>query len=152
MFSLLLTILSQAAPLSAAPHADQCWTTEVSNGTALRVYGGDRKCVSFHPPGEMTGIWVNEFEGSAFYAGAKTLADTRGKKGDVWLSMDGQTVLPANFRRHYGRAYRITIVGRTALDMNRAPLEGYGHMGMSRGLVLVDRVIDSQDLGPARDR
>ena len=39
------------------------------------------------------------------------------------------------------------FVGRDAKEMNRKPLNGYGHMSMAAGAVLVDDLTGVTDLG-----
>jgi hypothetical protein len=152
MFAIMLIGLGlQAASINQAP-SHRCWAEESHNGIKVRVYKGDRICVDLAPATEMEGVWVNDFEGSAFYEGARSIADVRGRESTVWFTIHQETVLPRAFTKHYGLAYRVKIVGRKARDMNREPLEGFGHMGMSRGLVVVDRIVRADLLGPARDR
>jgi hypothetical protein len=151
MLSLILPVLVMQLA-SPAPPADneRCWKAEVVAGIRVQAYQGDRKCVDFSAPRQISGIWINEFESSAFYEGARTIADTRGEKPQVWFSTDEETKLLPHLRPQLGHAYRITIIGRAAADMDRGPMKGYGHMSMSPGLVLADRIIAIEDLGSAR--
>ena len=123
-------------------------------------YLGDRKCLEFEEPREMSGVWVNDFEGSAFYEGARSWAELESsapRSGRApWFEIDEATVLPKSFRRRYYHAYRITFVGRRAKPRPPGPpgippppggWGGFGHMGMSASMILADRVIRSEDLG-----
>lgn len=123
-------------------------------------YLGDRRCLAFEPARTMTGVWVNDFEGSAFYEGARSWAELEAgvRQRPPWFEIDDATVLPSTFRRRYYHAYRITFVGRQAKPRPRdargsppgmpEPPGGFGHLGMSTSMVLADRVIRSEDLGP----
>jgi len=143
----LLQVLS--SPPTAEPDRD-CFVRENTNGVRVMRYIGDRACVDFGPVRTIEGIWVNAFEGSSFHEGAGTLDDVRGRPHTTWLTFDDDSVKPPGLRptQHPPHAHRLTFVGRTAKDMQRKPLEGYGHFGMSPGLVLVDRVTEWRDLGP----
>jgi hypothetical protein len=90
----------------------------------------------------MRGIWINDFEGSRFIKGARILPHAEEGALQVWLEIDERSVAPAELvsEESLGKAYYIEFKGRPASDMDRYPGEGYGHMGMARGLVLVDRV------------
>jgi hypothetical protein len=150
---MLIPFLLALVPVTAPtpPHSsDRCYVSEVHNGIPVRVYQGDRECVALAPPAEITGVWLNEFEGSVFHENAVNLTEVKAGKSEVWFSMDSQTQLPADFRRQYGHAYRMTLIGRKAVDMHREPLDGYGHMGMSPGLIVADRILRMEDLGPIR--
>lgn len=152
MLAMLLIGLSLQSASTGDVRKDRCWADASHNGIKVRAYKGDRICVDLAPATEMEGVWVNDFEGSAFYEGARSIADVKGRESTVWFTIDQETVLPPGFTRHYGLAYRVKMVGRKARDMNREPLGGYGHMGMSRGLVVVDRIVRVDLLGPARER
>lgn len=109
----------------------------------------DRTPVDFTAPREISGIWIDEFEGSSFHEGVHDLKEARERRHSVWLDMDEDSVVPPAFHAtDYGHAYRLTFIGRTARDMHRSPLEGYGHLGVSPGLVRVDRLLQWEDLGP----
>ena len=128
----------------------RCTRTVVERGTEIEEYKGDRVCVDFQQPREFQGIWVNQFEGIRFVENARTLADIPTGDGieRVWFTIDEQTRMPAGWRSApLGRAYRVRFRGRAAQDMHRKPLDGYGHFGMSAGLVLVDELFEIEDLG-----
>lgn len=160
MIALLLALTQPAAaqpaaaPPAPAPAAtpDRCWTVERHGATPVHVYRGDRVCVDLAPAREMQGVWINEFESSSFHEGARTTAEAIARPRRAWLTIDGQTRTPPGFTRLRGHAYRITMIARPARDMNRKPAEGYGHMGVSPGLVVAERIVAMEDLGPARPR
>jgi hypothetical protein len=98
------------------------------------TYIGDRKCVALEPPRTISGIWINEFEGSSFHENIKRLREVRlgaeSSNERVWLTIDNETLIsPELKRRPSGRAYRIRFVGRNASDMLRKSGDGYGHLG-----------------------
>lgn len=140
-----LLLVTVALPVSAAP--ESCFVPEVHGTTRVRVYIGDRKCVDLREPEILRGIWINQFEGSVFHEGIDDLAKALAVRSPVWLSMDDQSVKPAGFVPARGHAYQLTMVARKAKDMNRPPLEGYGHFNGSAGLVLVDEIVAWKDLG-----
>jgi hypothetical protein len=111
-------------------------------------YIGDRACVEFAPARRISGLWVDRFEGSAFFEGLTDLKQLRGRRSTTWFSIDRQSVLPPNFKRTFrGNVYRVIFVGRMARDMDRKPTDGYGHFSMWPGLVLVDRALEWRLLG-----
>lgn len=132
-------------PASAAP--EHCYVMEGHGTARVMAYIGDRKCVEFRAQETIRGIWINQFEGSAFHEGVVDVNKALAVRSTVWLSMDDQTMMPAGFASKRGHAYQLTIVARKAKDMNRQPLEGYGHFNMSAGLVLVDEIVAWKDLG-----
>ncbi|RAK50953.1 hypothetical protein DJ018_17480 [Phenylobacterium deserti] len=97
----------------------------------------------------MEGVWLNTFEGSAFYEGATSLADARGE-ARVWFRHEEPLIAWKGAPPKEEHAYRVVLIGRSAEDMNRPPLQGYGHMGLWPGLVVVDELLELQDLGPLR--
>jgi hypothetical protein len=117
------------------------------------TYIGDRKCLIFDPPRTISGIWVNEFEGSSFHENVKRMKDIESSKHNIWFSIDDDTLIsPELKRRGLGRAYKITFIGRNANDIRLKSGHGFGHGGLYSGLILVDRVIDWEDVGPADPR
>ncbi|AHE56318.1 hypothetical protein [Sphingomonas sanxanigenens] len=152
LFALPILMLQAAAPPPQAPKEARCFVKEKQGAYTIHTYIGARACEAFDPPREIAGVWVNQFEGSSFHEGATSLADLEGRPHRVWLSMDKDSVLPVDFKPQRSHVYRLRFVGRTATDMNRKPLEGYGHFGVSPGMVLVDRLVGWEDLGPAAAR
>lgn len=137
---------------------DRCYRELIINGVRVVEYKGDRACIGFQPPREFSGIWVNHFEGSEFIEGGTSLADVpRGARERVWLDMENSKWASDDWRREYGHVYRVRFSGRAALDMHRKPgfapnrtePPGYGHFGMSNGLVMVDALLEFEDLGEA---
>ena len=134
--------------------SDACYHDQVINGLKVKAYIGDRACASLDPPRMLEGVWLNEFEGSNFVQGAHDQGDIHRRIDSVWLTIDEQTQMPSGMSPLLGgHAYRISFLGQTAHDMHRQPCEnGYGHMGCSAGLVLVNRMIEAVDLGPISRR
>jgi hypothetical protein len=146
MLIIAALFFAQPQPFSVPP--PHCWEEVVEDGVKAKRYRGDRVCVDFGPVREIAGIWVDQFEGSRFYEGARDLDEVRKREDKVWLEIDEASVVPAEFKRPgYSHAYHVTFTGRTARDMNRKPMHGYGHLGVSSGLALVDRFTSWKDLG-----
>lgn len=153
MLGLIASMLLQSA--TPPPDKERCFLEDRKSAVVVLRYIGDRACVDFMPPRQITGVWIDQFEGSSFHENVGDLDGVRGRAHTTWLTIDKASVLPGDFkpaRKRPPHAYRLTFVGRTARDMNRKPLEGYGHFGMSPGLVLVDRLLSAEDLGPIPDR
>ncbi len=125
-----------------------CYREEVDNGIRVRAYIGDRACIQFDPPRVIEGVWINDFEGSRFFEGVHTLREATPRGDSVWLTIDGKSETPAGLKRPDRHAYYVRFIGMAAHDMHRREcFDGYGHMGCSAGLVLVDHVIEAVDLG-----
>ena len=148
---LLAALLLQAAPPPPVRRAD-CQREEVRGTETVKVYRGDRECVLFAPPQMMEGIWLRTFEGSEFHDRARTRSDIGSSVGVPWLSVDeplkpfADPLPPQGI--YAGRLYRIRFIGRRSVAQNRPPMEGFGHMGGSPGLVLLDEMLSIEDLGP----
>jgi hypothetical protein len=117
------------------------------HGVEVSLYVGDRACIQFGPARVIEGVWFNQFEQSRFFEGARNLAEAAKRDDLVWLTIDGKSRSPAGLKQPTYHAYYIRFVGRSALDMHRQNGNGYGHMGLSEGLVLVDRIVQVVDLG-----
>jgi hypothetical protein len=140
--------------LAIAPRAvDHCFVEDTRGGVTVMAYIGDRACVDFKPPRLYHGLFVDNFEGQAYYDGAGSLADLKDRKDRVWFSTDGKRRFRVQIPgpRYRGTIYRVTFRGREAKNMGRKPLEGYGHMSMSAGVVLVDELKDVVMLEQPRD-
>lgn len=147
----MIALMLPFALMSTQPR--DCFAKEIMNGVSVLRYLGDRKCIDFQPPRIFHGVYVDEFEGQAYYDGATSIEEIRRRGDNVWFSVDDETRFSAHFKGRGFRspAYLVTFRGREATDMDREPLKGYGHMGMSAGVVLVDELIEAKPLGPTRD-
>jgi hypothetical protein len=150
--SVALLFFMHTSSSYAAP--ESCFVVSKLGQLRLMTYIGDRKCLTFDPPRTISGIWINEFEASSFHENIKRLSDIRldieSSDEKVWLTIDDKTLIsPELKRRGFGRAYRIKFIGRNVSDMHRKPGDGYGHGSLYSGLMLVERVIDWEDIGPA---
>ncbi len=95
----------------------------------------------------MRGVWVDALEGQSFRGGATTTDDVPERRVNVWLQFQPAARSKLPRQEGSGHAYRIRFLGRKAKDMQRQPLDGYGHFAQSAGLVIVDRLIGIEDLG-----
>ena len=114
-------------------------------------YVGDRRCLSFDPPGRFKGIWINEFEGSNFVPGGREISDVKPSLKHIWLATDRQTSMPQGMTAEQGHAYLVTFIGIPAHHRTVRLGDGFGHLGMSTGLVLADRFVSMTDLGLVRE-
>ncbi|WP_174291365.1 hypothetical protein [Sphingomonas bacterium] len=127
---------------------EACSREEIENGTQVIVNLGDRSCVKIKPSRTYQGLWVNAFEGRRFIDGGHGRWDVSRHHSDVWFSTDDQTRHEETSPCPRQHVCKITFDGREAVDMQRSgAFEGYGHMGMSAGLVLADRIASIKDLG-----
>jgi hypothetical protein len=95
------------------------------------------------PPQRMRGLWRDQFEGSAFYAGLEAPPEAEGAK--TWLDID-ENKLPKALRRKndwWPRWVEIEFIGRKTLRRG-----AYGHFGMFEHYVVVDKVISARLLRP----
>ncbi|MGK6355469.1 hypothetical protein ACMGDH_09585 [Sphingomonas sp. DT-207] len=131
-------------PQSFKDEIRRCPTRERREGEFTVVdRSPDRQCVDFAAPREFTGIWIDEFEGSRFVEGVRDTSALpgfdQGKR--VWLEIDDESRMPKAWRREPSQQlYRVRFLGRASRDQDRPEAMGYGHLGMSHGLVLVDEM------------
>lgn len=112
------------------------------------VFGfiGDEECYRFDPPVRMRGIWLDEFEGSEFLPGAtEAPAEWHYSHEAIWLGFARPEPLLA---RENGepRAFAVEFIGRRATYPGR-----YGHMGGSRHMVIVKKLLSATPVTPPRD-
>jgi hypothetical protein len=106
---------------------------------------------------EMKGVWIDAFEGSAFYPGRTTrplpepsfgppghfnhAAFERYRRKQIWLDVS-RVQLPRDYKhRREGNAVLIDFIGRKTSYTG-----SYGHLGMFGNEIIVDRVISSRRL------
>jgi hypothetical protein len=106
------------------------------------------QCYKMSPPRRYRGIWLEEFEGSIFFEGARDMADVKREilrlekepaVNRVWLSWPGRA--PSSLRTLSGhpRLVVIDFIGRRTAYPGR-----YGHMGVARSEILVDRTLSAR--------
>jgi hypothetical protein len=132
---------------------------QIANGAASPASPPDRctdilnyeHCVEFGAAERMRGTWITAFEISSFWAEGEQGADGPGRP-QTWLTFAAASppdpALEARLARMddaSAAAVRIEFIGRRA----RRPGH-YGHMGSYEHLVIVDRIISAQILGPLR--
>ncbi len=145
-------LLQTVAPLP--PRLDHCYRTERQGDEVVEVYVGDRACVPLKAPLIYDGIWIDEFEGQNFVEGATSVRTLNRDQSTPWFATDDPVEpfvkpAPLNKAARFGRnLYRVRFIRRQAIDMHRKPPFGYGHMGSSEGLILLDKMLS---IAPLRD-
>ncbi|HET6941116.1 MAG TPA: hypothetical protein VFH89_03030 [Sphingomicrobium sp.] len=109
-----------------------CFRT--TNGKPGRL--ADAECYNFTDPQRMRGVAITGFETGSFYPGRTTLP-LNGEESDTWVEIDSR-MLPANVRNNCkkGCALYLDFVGRRTAIAGR-----YGHLGVSKYQIVVDRVL-----------
>ncbi len=145
----LVVLVASQGSADSALSVPPCYHEDNRGGVRILVYDGDRKCVPLREPRTYEGVWINDFEGSRFAENTTDANEVLAQSNRIWFNpYDTLVPLPANFRAYYGHVYRVRFVGREAVDMKRKGLEGYGHFGMSEGLILADQMISIEDITP----
>jgi hypothetical protein len=96
----------------------------------------DAECYNFTDPQRMRGVAVTGFETGSFYPGRATLPQN-GEASDIWVEIDPR-LLPADARNdcRKGCVLYLDFVGRRTAVAGR-----YGHLGVSKHQIVVDRVL-----------
>ena len=109
------------------------------------------QCFKMEEPRRYRGIWIDEFEGQAFIPEGTEPPQwpspdstspgwrerlERAQAASIWLDVER-----AGLEHKEGRKIRIDFVGRKTLYPGY-----YGHMGMSGGEIIVDRVISLKEM------
>ena len=103
-------------------------------------YLGDLQCYPFTKPQRFDGLVVLSFESMLFYPGAKTMAETKGRKDGIWFSSDPMQNAfsvqdPAQCVPNELCAYQVTVIGRASQCRG-----GYGHDNQYPHELLVEKV------------
>lgn len=128
-----------------AAHVNLMFTPVAGIGNCWREDGefvGYANCVDFLPPRRMKGIWVAQFEGSAFVPRTDI-----GVPEDVYIWLEPTAAMEKRSRGYKPRYFEIDFVGRRAKYDSQ-----YGHMGGAGQLVLVDRLISMREVTKSRAR
>lgn len=118
----------------------RCWD-KFANPDGHTSFGfiGDRRCYTFEASQTFSGIYIDEFEGHRFIAGASGLPPYH-PRDNIWFSIDepARQALMRNIppeRRRWTKLWQIVFVGRKANGPG-----GFGHLGGFDGLVVVDQI------------
>src|SRR4051812_8741902 len=109
----------------------------------VRVFIGTTRCYRFGPPRRMRGVWRSEFEGSEFFPG-RTTPPGENERSGIWLSVEENATVEALGHKRgepWPRLLLLDFVGRQTLYPG-----AYGHMGMSRDYVVIDRLVSARPL------
>lgn len=91
-------------------------------------------CFEMMPPQHFRGLWRDNFEGSRFCPEPSRTCSYDTSGDEIWLTMSAGAGEPE--RKMVGNLYSIEFRGR------RTKVPGsYGHLGMSRHEVLVDKIV-----------
>ncbi len=128
-----------------------CLQTSKEDGFSILSYVGDRECYRLSEPVLMRGIWHNEFEGSRFFANVQSV-DGLPVEPKVWLQTH-ELLSGPQAPLQDGKFYRVEFVGRQPLlSWSKLMSPGYGHLGMSNGLVVVDHFTAISQIDPSDQR
>ena len=99
------------------------------------------KCDRMTPKRRWTGLWRNEFEGSVFCATPAKECSSQ-SPDQTWL--DFSISLPARWKgMPPGGLYAVDFIGRATVFPGH-----YGHMGVFRHEVIMDRLISMREIEP----
>lgn len=118
-----------------------CWF----RGQGVKMFVGEERCYRTLPPRRICGVWMPGLEQSLFFHDISDLSAVRSPHLEdlSWLDVvSGATGLPTTshvMRRRV--AYRLCFIGRESNYYG-----AYGHMGMSRTGVLLEKVQTIQEI------
>jgi hypothetical protein len=100
----------------------------------------------------MEGTWLVDFEASTFYDRSADRSGANPDRSVSWFNPNEPLtpfVNPAgNVIGNGGRVYRVRFVGRKSAPLDPRIFQGFGHLGGSRSLVLLDEMLSIEDMGP----
>ena len=141
--ALITSGCSNRTPPSAYQHVkDQFWAATALRQPCVRTINRElsllaiRDCYRFDKPERMRGVAVTGFETGSFYPRRSTLPPTP-EQSNLWPELD-TAALPRNVQNKCaeGCTVYLEFIGR------RTAVEGaYGHAGLSKHIILVDRVL-----------
>ena len=115
--------------------------------TMQRFTDDPTSCIPYSPSRKMAGLWVEGFESSAFFEGARSWADISPQVDDqnselTWLSVNSNANLPQRESADFGSDWSLRTTTRVEFVGKRSLCSwGYGHLGGSEHEVIVERFI-----------
>lgn len=104
------------------------------------------QCYRMTEPQRMRGLWIDEFEGSRFFPGARDAFGAEIGSVRIWLDVESNHI-PHLFRFNESdepRALEIEFIGRQT-----AVAGEHGHMGASTHEIIVDQLISARSVDVA---
>ena len=142
--ALLASSCSKGPPPSAYKHfRDQVWGVISWEVPCSRTIGGrpdrlpDADCYRFKEPRRLRGVAELGFEADVFYPG-RARPPTPDQESDFRVSVE-PNLLPATIR---SGCEKNCVVALDFIGRRTAVEGGYGHGGLGRHLILVDRIVD----------
>ena len=100
------------------------------------------QCYKFDKPRRWKGLWRKQFEGSIFCpAGSPCPDDQSAVENEIWLEFASEHSVPNEVKS--GGVYEVEFIGRRSIGEGH-----FGHLGMSRNDIIVDRLISTKLLEP----
>jgi hypothetical protein len=120
-----------------------CTTRETVRGSTIIANMPTDRCYKMQPARRFRGIWLDEFEGSVFFENMLTVDRVRDEirhrpNSSEWLEAEAPFTAVASRTSPNSRMIRLDFIGRRTAHPGR-----YGHAGMSRSIILVDRIISA---------
>lgn len=144
--ALLASGCSGGPPPSAYKHfRDQVSAVTGWDGPCFRTIGGrpgrlsDADCYRFKEPERLRGVAELGFEADVFYPG-QAARPTADQESDLRVSVEPR-LLPAAMR---GGCERRCVAALDFIGRRTAVEGGYGHGGLGRHLIIVDRIFDAK--------
>lgn len=119
--------------------------------SACNPMAQDPKSSEYSQPRRFSGIWLYEFEGSAFIDGATDVPKSPYDYGKVaWLEYAPEQIAPGPAYDDYaesGNCYPIHSFAITFIGREKASSGGSGHMGIFGSEIVVDQLVSARSLG-----
>jgi hypothetical protein len=105
----------------------------------------DEDCYRFGKPQRRSGVWANGFEEGRFYPNVSAQPSPEART-DFWLEMKPGAI-PASQKPQVSLKMKATRYVRLDFIGRQTAVPGaYGHMGMAKHLIIVDRVLQAKAL------
>lgn len=119
-------------------------TCYVETDRGFEGFVGTDKCYRMTEPRRMRGVWIDEFEGSRFVPGARSVAEAERAEPQIWLDVETKRIaglFDPDGPSFDARAFEVDFVGRRTLVAGQ-----YGHLGGSDHTMIMDRLISARPL------
>jgi hypothetical protein len=128
-----------------------CASSGELNGSRVLVWKPAEDCYKMLPAQRYQGIWLDAFEGSEFFEGAKDARDVEEEMTrrtasrelivGVWVNWPATPASTSDTDSQSGRLFAVEFIGRRTEHAGR-----FGHLGMFQHEMVVDQVISQRAL------